>query len=409
MMHGTFYAKESSSERSEDEMSQTQNHGGIEQIGSNDRAEPSHTWTQCFLSIVGFLLGLGDDVFTVTANRIRPKKVRWLWPDRIPLGKLTLFVGNPDNGKSLAAIYVTAITTTGGDWYSPGQRIQNPIPAGDVLIFADEDEAADTIVPRLIAAGANCASVHLCKMQAVGTNETAAQRQMRLDADLDAIQKCLKENPAIRLVVLDPLSNHMGDININSELEVRRVLIPLVELAEKTSVAILGVMHLNKDENKRSTSRVSGAMAFVGVARSVWIFDTDSETEGMFHMVRLKQNIAKRKGGLRYQISTTNVEIEGERVPQPFIEWLGESSLSADSILAAHSPKRGRPREERKRAEELLRINLADAPLPQKEIERLAELEEISPSTLDRAKEGLQVESVKSRDGWLWKLPGLHK
>ena len=54
-------------------------------------------------SLIGIVLGFGDDIVTVVASSIRPKKVEWLWPNRVPLGKLTLFVGDPDNGKSMVA------------------------------------------------------------------------------------------------------------------------------------------------------------------------------------------------------------------------------------------------------------------------------------------------------------------
>lgn len=44
---------------------------------------------------------------------IEREQIRWLWPARIPLGKLTLFVGNPGTKKSLATIDVAARISTG--------------------------------------------------------------------------------------------------------------------------------------------------------------------------------------------------------------------------------------------------------------------------------------------------------
>jgi hypothetical protein len=39
-----------------------------------------------------------------SANRVVAQPVSWLWPDRIPLGKIGLLDGDPDLGKSLLAL-----------------------------------------------------------------------------------------------------------------------------------------------------------------------------------------------------------------------------------------------------------------------------------------------------------------
>jgi len=56
-------------------------------------------WCERFFDSLGIVFGFGDDLLTILASKIVPKKVEWLWPNRVPLGKLTLFVGDPDNGK----------------------------------------------------------------------------------------------------------------------------------------------------------------------------------------------------------------------------------------------------------------------------------------------------------------------
>lgn len=44
----------------------------------------------------------------VQLSSIAPTPVRWLWPQRIPLGKLTLLVGDPAVGKSLLCLDLAA-------------------------------------------------------------------------------------------------------------------------------------------------------------------------------------------------------------------------------------------------------------------------------------------------------------
>jgi len=46
-------------------------------------------------------------------SEIEAQQVDWLWPRRIPLGKITLLDGGPGMGKSLLSIFIAACVTTG--------------------------------------------------------------------------------------------------------------------------------------------------------------------------------------------------------------------------------------------------------------------------------------------------------
>ena len=39
---------------------------------------------------------------------VEPEELEWLWPDRIPLGKLTLLAGDPGLGKSFVTCDMAA-------------------------------------------------------------------------------------------------------------------------------------------------------------------------------------------------------------------------------------------------------------------------------------------------------------
>ena len=82
---------------------------------------------------------------TVRADKVVSKAVKWLWEGRIPLSKLSVLAGNPDQGKSLVSLYLVAQTSQGHPFFDSMQVT----PPGDVLIMAAEDEADDTIKPRL--------------------------------------------------------------------------------------------------------------------------------------------------------------------------------------------------------------------------------------------------------------------
>lgn len=298
------------------------------------------TWVPWFYSFVAVVFGFGDDILTVLASTIKPEKVNWLWPNRIPLGKLTLFVGDPDNGKSMVGTYLTAITTTGRQWCDS----KNTVSPSEVFIFASEDDPADTTVPRLMAAGADREKIYFPQVVTNGANSAQEKREMCLDKDVRAIKKALDKYPSVRLIIIDPVSNYLGGIKMNDEKAVRHALTQLKDLAAETGVAIVGIMHLNKKEDLKEIHRIGGAMGFVGVARAVWRFTADDKEPGVFHMLPVKKNIGPRSSGLKYRISTTNVKIQGEPVPQPMVKWLGESNELAETIVR---PKpQGRPRDD---------------------------------------------------------------
>jgi putative DNA primase/helicase len=357
-------------------------------------------WRDRFLSAIIILFGFGTDLVTVLASRIKAGKIVWLWPERIPLGKLTLFVGYPDNGKSMVATDVAATVTTGRVW--PDER--NGLRACDVLFFADEDDPADTTVPRLMASGANLDRISFGEMPCANSGQLQIERQMQLDTDIEAIEKHLDNNPNIKLIVLDPVSNYLGNAKMIDEQAVRRVLSPLQKLAAKKFVAILGIMHLNKKQGLQVINRIGGAMAFVGVARAVWLFNADKDQQGSFHMLPVKKNIGKRVGGLKYRIATREVEIDGEAVQQPYVEWGGKSHLSAYELLEARP--QGRPREEREEAAQWLTRSLADGPKPSTEVEAECEAAGISYRTLERVKDepNSPFESFRADDRWSWRL-----
>lgn len=209
------------------------------------------------------------EICTERADQITPRKLRWLWPERIPLGKVTVFAGLPGQGKSLATVDIAARLTRGAEY----PDVANPMPPSEVWLVAGEDDPEDVLVPRLLAADADLSKVHIQNSVRVnGQDDT-----LRLDVDAAGINRYLKDRPDLRLVVLDPVSNHLGDASMIDEQEVRAILVALADTAKARQVAIICVLHLNKKEGLSAIHRVSGAGAFIGVARASWFFAPDSE------------------------------------------------------------------------------------------------------------------------------------
>ena len=95
-------------------------------------------------------------VFT-PASSISMRPTRWLWNEdggRIPAGEITLTAGPGGVGKSTFHAWLIAKITTGT---LPGIHFGKP---ASCIIAAQEDSWAQTIVPRLVAAGADLDRVY---------------------------------------------------------------------------------------------------------------------------------------------------------------------------------------------------------------------------------------------------------
>ena len=87
---------------------------------------------------------LGSKLESICASEIKMTGIKWLWPDRFAIGKLGIIAGLPDEGKGLTLAFVTAQVTNAGPWPMNEGRS----PQGNVIVFSDEDDANDTLVPR---------------------------------------------------------------------------------------------------------------------------------------------------------------------------------------------------------------------------------------------------------------------
>jgi hypothetical protein len=130
-----------------------------------------------------------------SADKYVMTELTWLWPQKIPKGKVIFFTGKPDCGKSLTAADVIARITTGRDW-PDGSK--NTTPPSRVLLASSEDDPNDTLVPRLKAAGADLSKVEFV----VGTmiemkhkNKPSVKRRTNLDLKRDCkhLLEALKE------------------------------------------------------------------------------------------------------------------------------------------------------------------------------------------------------------------------
>jgi putative DNA primase/helicase len=341
------------------------------------------------------------ELIAVRADSIKSKAVKWLWNFRIPMNKLSILCGNPDQGKSLISLYMIAQASRGNPMYGD---VKASIPASEVLIMAAEDEADDTIKPRLEAADADLRKVHiLSTMMDKSPNRVSEEREAQLDRDIESLEIYLRAHPNIRVVVIDPISSFLGKVSMNKEQEVRSVLTPLKNLAARRGIAIVALMHLNKTSDQSAIHRIGGAVAFTGVARAVWLFMQDEADKDKHQMLRVKNNIAKGTGGLVFNIQTKPVLIDGESVSQPVVSWIGETEASASDLLLSNKQS-GRP-EKVSEVTEWLRAFLANGSETSEDIKSFGKKAGHTWRTLQRAKDEIGAHAFQKERVWYWEMP----
>jgi putative DNA primase/helicase len=324
---------------------------------------------------------------------VTAESVQWLWNRRIPIGKLSLFVGDPGQGKSLFTIDLAARMSR-GIAFPDGA----PCRVGDTIFLSAEDDAADTIRPRLDAAGADVSRIHRVKaVKVILADGSTGRSGFSLERDLEKLDDAIGKIPSANLLIIDPVSAYMGKIDTHRDAEIRRVLAPLSDFASRRKVAVGGVMHLKKSETS-ALLRVSGSIGFVAAARCVWAFGQDPDLPTNRVMVAVKNNLAPLGDGLAYRIEST-----GET---PRVVWQqGSVTLDANEVLSVERRDQHGRGERKSDAEKwLLALLGGGEEIPVSKLVKLAEQANFSWRTIERAKKECGVRPVKHGRAWSWVL-----
>jgi len=329
-----------------------------------------------------------DGPTVIWCDTVELREVEWLWPGRIPLGKLTLLVGEAGKGKSLLTLDIAARISTGTAW--PDGR--GTPDRGSVLICTTEDDLEDTVAVRLAAAGADLSRIaHVKNVFDVKAVVDAATAEIRRGRD------------DIKLIIMDPVTEYLGKADSYKNAEVRSAFAPLIAFGQDRHIAFLGVTHYSKMEKTSAANKIGGSHGFNAVARQVWHVIQDG-SERLF--VVGKANLTSEHSGLAYTVRPATVKHKDKELSTAKIEFKPEPVYEdADEVLMrlCRTPRKAET------AESWLRLQLAKGPKESHEIERLAAEEGIKPHTLRLARENLHVVSDQKGKGKgrksLWRLP----
>lgn len=327
--------------------------------------------------------GSAARVILRAACDVEPQPVDWLWSGWLAAGKLHLIGGAPGTGKTTVAVGLAAIVSAGGRW-PDGSRAR----AGSVVIWSGEDDDADTLNPRLRAAGADTRRVRTVARVVDGGESYPFDPAH----DLDALCDALRAIPDVRLLVIDPVVSAIsGDSHKNAE--VRRGLQPLVDLAANLGCAVIGITHFSKGTSGRDPlERITGSLAFGALARVVLVTakqEADNDRPARSVLLRAKCNIGPDGGGFAYELRQEPLpdfpNVEASRVV-----WGEAIDGTARKVLADAEACDGE-RTATGEAMDWLRDTLGPGPMPAVEVMKLARLSGLTDKALRTARERLCI------------------
>jgi putative DNA primase/helicase len=235
-------------------------------------------------------------VVTVCLADVVAVPVEWLWPDRVPLGKLTLLAGEAKLGKSFLTMDFIARVSAGLEIPCGGGEC---MPRGSVVLLSAEDDLADTIKPRLIACGADFEKVH-----ALTTIRMPNGRFGPFNLSyVPHLERAILRAGDCRLVVIDPVPHYVG----NGTDDHKNAQTPPAPGApqgpgEPAPVAVLMVTHLNKGNGTKALNRVTGSGAYTALARSNWLVVKDKDDPKRRLFLSAGTNLVEEPSGLAYRI-----------------------------------------------------------------------------------------------------------
>lgn len=256
------------------------------------------------------------------AANVTPQSINWLWDGWLAAGKLTILAGAAGTGKTTLALGLAAILTTEGGRWPDGQVSAKQ---GNVLIWSSEDNAEDTLLPRLLAAGADTTRCYFIE----GTVRDGKRSPFDPASDIHELRKAVETIGGVSLLIIDPIVSAVAG-DMHKANDVRRSLQAIVDFAAAYQCAVVGITHFSKGSSGRSPQdRVLGSQAFGALARMVLVAAKEEGGDRRV-LARAKSNIAEDSDGVSYvvEVAPAAGEIEAS-----VVVWKGVVKGTARQIL----------------------------------------------------------------------------
>lgn len=322
----------------------------------------------------GYMEETRTELQMIKMSEIQSKEVAWLWYPFIPYGKLTIIQGDPGDGKTTLVLNIAAKLSK-GEGLDSDMKLTEPLA---VIYQSAEDGLADTVKPRLEAAGADCENISVID-----------ESKKSLSMIDERLEEAIIKTKA-KLLILDPIQAYLGgNMDMNRANEARDMTKKLAALAEKYQCAIVLVGHMNKAAGNKAAYRGMGSIDFFAVARSVLLVGRVEGEENIRAVVQIKNNLAGFGHPKAFELSEDG-----------FL-WLGDYEITADEVLGGIAPKANKLEQAKRLLRKLAKTNNA---MQSNEIFNLAEEQNISRRTLENAKKELGVRAKRINNSWYWEL-----
>lgn len=364
-----------------------------------------------------------DSLVIERLSDVESLPLNWLWPGRIPRGRLTLLAGDPGIGKSLVALDLAARVSRGGRWPDesrtadrppgnhpkedecPGENCpdaKRPEEEGrarqpaNVLVFSMEDDLRDTIRPRLLRAHADPERAFVAEgvYNPAPFRDLRVRRRFRFPNDIGSLSLAITELWPLHLIVFDPITAYCGSSDGSAVGLVHSILAELIDLAAKTDVAIIGTTHLRKGSIEKAIHRAAGSLDFTTAARAVWMISRDADDPARRIMTPAKMNLAPHIEGLAFRIDGNEGVVWDEKAIPMTADRMFEAETFGKKVAAA---------------KHWLSSVLAEGTQPARAILQLAREYGFLHATVQRAREELEI--IVRRTGFgagsrsTWTLP----
>jgi hypothetical protein len=345
--------------------------------------------------------------------------VHYLVPGYLPLGKLVLLAGDGGHGKSVLTLHLAACLSRG--WRCLGLEGYEPHPPCDILLISCEDDLNDTIVPRLLSAGADLRRV----FHVEGVRDKDGKVLPFSLAHYEQLEAELARRPEVRLVVIDPAGAYVGKSGVvdHRDSELRSLLGPLSELAARRQVTILLVKHVVKGATAKAVHKVSGSAGYVNAVRAAFLVAPDSNDPEKKLLLPLKGNLGKKPAGLAFGMVAVPQDVcdgiladygghltdEDQELlaGQLFrLQWLGQVDVDPDDLMSEQA-RREKPPGKVEQAAEWLQKFLAEYAYPSEEIIAAGKEAGFRRGTLFDAKKELDIKASNQgsfHGAWWWGL-----
>ena len=322
----------------------------------------------------GYMEETRTELQMIKMSEIQSKEVAWLWYPFIPYGKLTIIQGDPGDGKTTLVLNIAAKLSK-GEGLDSDMKLTEPLA---VIYQSAEDGLADTVKPRLEAAGADCENISVID-----------ESKKSLSMIDERLEEAIIKTKA-KLLILDPIQAYLGgNMDMNRANEARDMTKKLAALAEKYQCAIVLVGHMNKAAGNKAAYRGMGSIDFFAVARSVLLVGRVEGEENIRAVVQIKNNLAGFGHPKAFQLSEDG------------FFWLGDYEITADEVLGGIAPKANKLEQAKRLLRKLAETNDA---IQSNEIVNLAEEQNISRRTLENAKKELGIRAKRINNSWYWEL-----